>query len=271
MIEHSQTRLIHELATLVEAGLSPNQARELLREPLESFDGLAAKQLQLNWHLAADLGAPVVDTLRQLAANLENLAAQGRAQRLAYSTPKLTARLIAWLPVASLSLAQLLGLNPLGAIVSNFAALVSVLLGLGLMASAHNWTKKMIQKAKPSDDDAGQFVDAVAVAMLAGLPISAALVEARQRYVSVFEREPPTEVLNQINQTAEFTNRTGAASVTILRALATDLRRDHQQLASEKIEQLSIRLLLPIGLLVLPAFGLLTVVPIAFGFLSSAT
>jgi tight adherence protein B len=78
-------------------------------------------------------------------------------------------------------------------------------------------------------------------------------------------------VLDQINLTAEFTNRTGAAAVTILRALATDLRRDHQQLASEKIEQLSIRLLLPIGLLVLPAFGLLTVVPIAFGFLSSAT
>lgn len=271
MIEQSQTRLIHELATLIEAGLSPNQAREILREPLESFEGLAAKQLQLNWFLAAELGAPIVDTLRQLAANLEQLAQHGRAQHLAYSTPKLTARLIAWLPTAALTLAQLLGLNPFGAMVSNIAALVAVLLGLGLMALAHTWTKRLIEKAQPSDEDPGQFVDAVAVAMLAGLPINIAVTETKRRYVTVFEREPPIGVLDQINQTAEFTSRTGAAAVTILRALAVDLRRERHQLESEKIDQLSIRLLMPIGLLVLPAFGLLTVVPIAFGFLATAT
>jgi tight adherence protein B len=270
MAEPADSRLIQELATLIDAGLHPRQAREMLDEPLSRLAEPAKKQLQLNWQLAHDLGAPIVDTLQQLALNLDRLLGLSRAQQLAYSTPKLTAQLIYWLPLASLVLAQLLGLNPIGAIVSNFVALVSVLLGLGLLALAYFWTQKLIAAAKPASNDPGLFVDAVAVAMLAGLPISSALAEARHRYINVFSEEPPSQVVDQLHLTADFVSRTGAAAVKILRALASDLRNEQQQQSAEKIDRLGIRLLLPIGLAVLPAFGLLTVVPISFGFLSNS-
>lgn len=260
-------RLIYELATLVEAGLSPHQARNLLLEPIAQLKGEPAKQLELTWSLASELGAPIGQTLRQLAENLDGLSELGRSRQLAYATPRLTARLIAWLPLIALVVAQLLGLNPIGTIFSNLLAMLSVIFGLGAMALANFWSKRLIAKAEPSSSDPGLFADSVAVAMLAGLPINQAIAEARQRYIKVFESEPDSQALEQIELTAEFSNRTGAAAVIILRALAIQARRDAHQHASEKIEKLSIQLLMPIALAVLPAFALLTIVPISIGFI----
>jgi tight adherence protein B len=62
--------------------------------------------------------------------------------------------------------------------------------------------------------------------------------------------------------------QTGAATAEILREQANDNRSSFNFRQLEKAEAVSIKLLLPLGVLVLPAFALIAVVPMAISLLT---
>ena len=257
-------RQVRELANLISAGIPPALALQLTSVRLED-----SPELALHWSLASDLGAPIAASLNLLAKNLESNLQSRRKIQLAFETPRLTAKLIAWLPVAGIILAQLLGLNPLGAILSNALALISVLIGSSLLVAGNYWSKRLLAQSEPSLNDPGLYADGVAVALDAGLPPGVANKEVRARFSAHLGHEPQREKVEQAQQLLDLAIRTGASAVSLLRNLSAQLRRDQEFEQHDQISKLNIKLLLPIGVTILPAFGLLTIVPVAFGFLAN--
>lgn len=257
-------RQVRELANLISAGITPEQALRLTSAQLEE-----TPELGLHWALARDLGAPIAVSLNRLAEGLESNQQSQRNIHLAFETPRLTAKLIAWLPVAGIGLAQLLGLNPIGAVFSNTLALIAVLIGSALLFAGHYWSKRLLSDAKPTLTDPGLFSDCVALALDAGLPPSVAAREVRSKFQDHMGFQPPAECANQTQKLIDLAIQTGAGAASLLRNSSAQARRDQEFAQHDRISKLNIKLLLPIGVTILPAFGLLTIVPVAFGFLAN--
>lgn len=256
-------RQVRELANLISAGIPPVQALQLAPVQFEELP-----ELGLNWALARDLGAPIATSLNRLAEGLESNQQSYRRIHLAFETPRLTAKLIAWLPIAGLGLAQLLGLNPIGAVFRNALAFIAVLIGSALLAAGHYWTKRLLTNAQPTSTDPGLFSDCVALALDAGLPPSTATREVHAKFLAQMGYEPSVESAARTQKLIDLALKTGAGAASLLRNSSAQARRDQEFAQHDQISKLNIKLLLPIGVTILPAFGLLTIVPVAFGFLA---
>ncbi len=103
--------------------------------------------------------------------------------------------------------------------------------------------------AAASPGATGTELMAVAAAMAWGLDDDAAWRHAPDRW------EPARRSLT-------LAARSGVAPSPMLRAAASDLRREREALLQESTARLSVALVLPLGLAFLPAFVLTTVVPV---------
>jgi tight adherence protein B len=275
--DHHQVQKIRQISNLISAGINPALARELVQANVADADKNPNEksadvdiELELIWQLSSRLGAPIAGSLSHLADNRERQIQNEKQIQLAFSTPSMTAKLIGWLPLGSLVLAQAVGLNPLGAITQNLLVALAVLFGLALLAVARYWSNRILLAAKPNAKDPALYINCVAMAIEAGLP---PITAVRHLQTRLFDGSQDSELRVQaekVDSLLALSAKTGAAVVGLLRSLAELERKEKIHLDNEKIAKLNIKLLLPIGLAILPAFGLLTIVPVAFGFLGSS-
>ncbi|MGL4174347.1 MAG: type II secretion system F family protein [Actinomycetota bacterium] len=129
------------------------------------------------------------------------------------------------------------------------------------------------------------LLNLMAAALLTGLPISVALEEA----LKSCRREIPEHLLHAIRMMNSgvspsvacahltepwlplasalmITERTGAAIAPLLKAAAHDSQRAFHRETLIAIQGLTVRLVLPLGLTILPAFIFLAIIPIVAGF-----
>ena len=173
-----------------------------------------------------------------------------------------------WLPVLALILGQAVGMNPIGAIFHSPLGALSVSLGLGLMVAGRQWTRRLLGKALPPQHDPGAYLDCVLIGLQAGLPLNSAQVEATQEYHRVFEQPPEPRNFERLEYAAELSRSTGAAISQILISEADAFREQHKYLIANRISKLGVQLMIPLGVAVLPAFILLSIIPIAISLLS---
>jgi tight adherence protein B len=260
----SVAKSIRELATLIDAGLTPAKSFELVSPHLTALEDTAIGRLELIWKLTNRTGSPIGDTLGRLAKNLEQQQELEHKTAIAFATPAMTAKLIAWLPLVSLAIAQLIGLNPIQAVFTNLIAFISVLIGGCLLFIGNYWTKRMLAAAKPLDVDEGLAAELVAVSLEAGLSTQV----SRNQVIAALQLDPDSHRLVEIDSSIQLANRTGAAPAKILLAVADEVRRNKAFEDLSRITKLNVKLLLPIGVTTLPAFALLTLVPVGMSFVS---
>lgn len=112
------------------------------------------------------------------------------------------------------------------------------------------------QVASATPGDAGRELAAVAAAMAWGLDDDSAWANVPQRW------QPAQRAL-------VLAARGGVAPSELLSAAASDLRRDAVAQVELQTAQLSVQLVLPLGLAFLPAFVLTTVVPVVIALATS--
>jgi tight adherence protein B len=260
---------VRQVVALVGAGLPATQAKNMTREKINQFSPLQAQQFEFIWGLAFQIGGPITLALERLAEVFDRQQKNLSEIQLAFAGPQATARLVSWLPLAALALAQLVGMNPLGAITGSIAGLVSVLLGAGLLAVGQRWSKRLLEKADSKSLDPGAFIDAVLIGLQAGLPLRKSELAAKEHFKVVFQQAVTEREIAVIKSVAELARDSGAALTKILAAEADQLREQERYEISEKIARLGIRLMIPLGVAVLPAFILIAIVPIAISLLSN--
>jgi tight adherence protein B len=258
-----------QLAGLLKAGMSAQLAREEVKDQLGQLTVRQQSQLQTIWDLAMASGGPVSGSIESLGETFRKIARHERDVELTFAGPKATAKLVAWLPAASLLLAQLFGFGPLNAIMTNPLAFGCLVLGALLMVGGHRWSKSIIRKATPKLDDPGLFFDAVRFGMDAGMPLSVSIERATTAFEQQLDFVPDQSIFEKLARIGEL-NRTSGASISNLLEVEAAARREDQWFdESATLSKLSVKLMIPLGLVTLPAFVLSSIVPVAISLLSN--
>ena len=257
------------MSALLGAGLPPNEALRILEDEILQLPLEDRKQFDLVWELSAKLGGPILLALNRIADVFDRQDRNHREVQLAFAGPQATAKLVMWLPVLALVLGQAVGMNPIGAIFHSLLGAISVSLGLGLMVAGRQWTRRLLARAIPDSRDPGAFLDCVLIGLQAGLPLSSAQSQAAQHYELAFGEAPEKQNFERLENAAELSRSTGAAIGEILIAESDGFREQHRHEVATRISRLGVRLMIPLGVAVLPAFILLSIVPIAISLLSN--
>ena len=222
-------------------------------------DSAAAwRSLAAAWRVATQCGAPLAPALRGFAEGLRDREAARRDIRIALAGPQATARIVMVLPVVALLLGLLMGVD-LAATVATPIGAGAMIGGLVLVVLARRWMRRLLRAAEPPPPTVGLALDLLAVAAGGG-------GSPDDRKASPGVKFTDAEVLGRL---VHLSRAAGAPLGELARAEAAEARAVARAEARETAERLAVRLMLPLGACILPAFLLLGVVPMLIGLLSS--
>jgi tight adherence protein B len=241
-------------AAIPEAIVAAGTAHSVAREQ-DAWRGLA-----MAWAVATDAGAPLAPTLREFAGSLRDLAQAQREIDVALAAPRATARLLLALPVVGILFGVLLGFDTLGTLFTTPPGWFCLGLGSGLMFAASRWNRRLVARARPQELTPGLGFDLMAIAVSGGASIDRAARAVRD----VTDRFARAEVGDEpgIADTLGLSARAGVPAAELLRSGATERRRDELAKVQARAQALSVGLMIPLGVCVLPAFLVLSVVPL---------
>ena len=229
------------LAALVGAGVPLPEALRVL-EVDEVQDPLI--------RLALDVGAPLVPTLLFLD---EQLGQQEKTQaeiRQAQAIPLATRKLLLWLPAGTVVMSQLAGLGTVQGLLQPLG-LVALTLAIALLLLGAKISARMISRLQPPSNAARELL-ALHICLSAGM----GLQQVRRHLPKLSLRA---------EELIGFSAQTGAGLSSLL---LSEIAMSNQRASSESLTQakkLSVALLIPLAATTLPAFLLLTIVPMIIG------
>lgn len=220
------------------------------------------------WTMAEQAGAALSPALRGAATALRDRAESGRDVSTALAGPRATARLMAWLPLVGVAMAYMIGIDVVGTLAGGPLGWGVAVAGAALMAAGRGWTTRLVREASRAGPVAGTTHDLMTIALAGGMPAAG----ARRVVAAVRQRmglSPAGGDDSSVERVLRIAERAGAPAVELLAAEARQERRGARSEGRRRAEVLAVRLLLPLGLCVLPAFVLLGVVPVILAMLSS--
>lgn len=258
--EHAD--VMRRLNERIHTGTSASEA--MVAEPDEAWKLLAA-----TWHIAEHTGSPAATALERMSDALSRLESLRRRREVLLAGPKGSVLLIASLPFVAIIVGELLGIHVAAQLATPFGL---VLLGVGalLLTMGVAWGLAMIRAVQKRDHAAGCELDLMWIA-LAG---ASTPDRARRTVVETVDRFDVAWVnLDAFGERGEATMlldtaRTSGVRLRDLVTLEADTLRErtHRDLEREA-ERLAVRILIPLGLCVLPAFICIGVIPLLLGML----
>jgi tight adherence protein B len=272
----------HRLAVLLAAGVSPASAwrhagsvsvvgRRVaagadLGEAAAATTGLQRQAwlgLAAAWSVATDAGSPLAPALRGYALSLRELGEAERDARVALAGPVATARIVMVLPLVGILFGLALGFNTLATLTGTPVGWACLAVGGGLLLLAGRWNARLVRAARPTSATPGLACELMAIALAGGASLdrARAVVDGAVGRFGVQEEE--------VAEVLELSRAAGVPAAELLRSEARELRSTARAAAQERAAALSVRLMLPLGLCVLPAFLALGVVPLLVTVISS--
>lgn len=262
------------LAAGLRAGLTPERCLEVAgAQPSDERMRLSAGGLVgACWDVAIENGSAPGQLLGRLAEMLGSMALSMRQAEVAATGPRATIRLVLWLPAASLLMAQLAGIPAISVVLTTPVGWFLLLVGVGLLWAARRWLTHLVSAAQRMSWAAGLAPDLVAMVLRSsGSPAAAwNLVRAipAEGYLTTDAQARDAQCCTSaLDQADEW----GVPAASLLELRANMERRCGQHEREANIAALGVRVMLPLGVCVLPAFVVLAVVPTVLALLSSTT
>lgn len=221
------------------------------------------------WSVASHTGAPLAQSLHQLAGSQRALGQTQRDVAAALAGPRATSRLVMVLPFVGVLFGFALGFDTVHTMFATVPGAVCLAAGTLLMLFAWRWTSRLVKRAMPSDTAPGLSIELTAIAMASGSSIErarAAVEEALSR--CDIERGSATDA-SAIDSVLSLARAAGIPAGALLRSEAAQARRNARSAAQLVSASLATRLMLPLGICILPAFMLVGVAPLMLSVLSS--
>ncbi|WP_010205657.1 type II secretion system F family protein [Salinibacterium sp. PAMC 21357] len=234
-------------------------------ESLSSLDRQAWNSLAAAWSVAGHVGAPLAGALRTHARALRMLVHVQREVATALAAPVATARMVLALPAVGLVFGALLGFDTLGVLVLTPIGWGCLVIGGGLIVSAVRWNARLVRSATPTRAAPGLECELMAIAVSGG----GSIVKAQTVVSSALERFGLPSDGDHLDEVLQLSHEAGVPAAELLRAEADELRRAADADARAGAAALSVKLMLPLGLCVLPAFMVLGVLPLMVAVISS--
>jgi tight adherence protein B len=263
------------LAVLLEAGLSSTDAVDYTQryEGLTTSGAIPASPhafVVTIWNLVRQTGAPPAQLLRTCAEALEAAAENARVARVHLAGPRAATRLVMTLPVFALLGAVVTGYSPFSFLFLSPLGWGLLLVASGLVWLAAAWSARMVRGAQHWEWARGMSAEVMALLLRAG----SSTHHARE-WAELIARDYCTDSthsnaeLRQCDVYVSLAQSTGVSLSSLLRSVAQHERSAAREQAHERTEKLSVSLMLPLGLCILPAFIAVGVVPIVVSIISS--
>lgn len=217
------------------------------------------------WQVATAAGAPLAASLSQFAVGLRGLADAQRDTEVALAGPVATARLVMALPAVGVVFGMLLGFNTLGTLLTTAPGIACLVLGGALLIVGARWNRELVRRAQPADLLPGLQLELLSIAVSGGGSLDRAIESVSSALAAC--SLPPLN--DSADATLALSARAGVPARALLIAEADDARRQARAAAQAAAAVLAVKLMLPLGLCVLPAFMLLTVAPMVIAIVSS--
>lgn len=258
----SESIMLTKFAALLRSGVSIPKALNIIGEvPTNGEVGYLIRMAVLS-------GTAVSKELEQIAQLVANRERAKQRIKIAQASPRASAHLVIWLPLATLLLSQLLGIDIIGTVLAKPALLISLSIGVFLLTLARWISNRIIARTTPNANFLGSYLLGVAVASAAGLSMNQSQNLAAEIYQECFGQLPSELELKAMAEVSALVSHTGASVGDALRRQAENLQRELSTKSEIAIEKLQIKLLLPLGLAVLPAFIFIAVIPLMVSMVS---
>ncbi|MGW4927987.1 type II secretion system F family protein [Agromyces sp. NPDC004153] len=212
------------------------------------------------WEVAVESGAPLASGLRELAGALRDEAQLRREVGTALAGPVSSARLVLALPLIAVVFGAAFGFDTVGVLFGNPLGVACVGGGVLLLWAGRRWSRSLVARATSSEAERGLELELVAMALSGGAAVERARAIVREALASV--GGTAASVADDIDGVIAVAARAGAPVADLLRAEAARRRRSARADGAARAAALGVRLMLPLGVCVLPAFVLLGVVPL---------
>ncbi|CAN5401175.1 hypothetical protein BH10ACT6_BH10ACT6_15470 [soil metagenome] len=254
-------------AVVAQGGVGLEVAEQLLqaRGLAPTAERAAWSALAAAWWVAVESGAPLAPTLHRFAASLRELAQSLRDVEVALAGPLATSRIVLALPAVGLLFGALLGFDAPRILATTPAGWGCLVVGGALIVGGVRWNRRLVRSASENDPTPGLAFELLAVAVSGG----ASLERARSLVDSVLAEAELPHLDAAVDAVLAFSRSAGIPAAGLLHAEAQELRRRTRTRAQLRAAELGTRLLLPLGVCILPSFVALGVAPIVIAILSS--
>jgi len=212
-----------------------------------------ASELQKIQQICSSTGGPLAPALERFAKVVATREQTNEELQVAFASPNASSRLVMSLPILVLLGSAISGIPIVSTILSQPIAWVSMGLGIALFTFGKRWVSRILKAAKPTPSDPGSALEMIAIGLRAGMPLSMTKELANAQ----------TEELETMAQT------TGAPLADLLTDQAENLRLTQATKDRKRISNASVKVLWPLGLVILPAFVLTAIVPVGLAMLNS--
>ena len=264
----------------------PPRWRSLLtraRSPDAAAARASAASVVVACRFSHGLGAPLADVLDAIGDAIDDAQAVEEARRVASAGPLMSARVLAGLPLVGVAAALALGASPWGFYTSGTPGVVCASLGVLAWVAGVASCRRILARCRRADagggdTDAALACDLIASALACGASIPRALdaladacaqeplawTASSLRLGATWEQawEEAPAWADPLRDALEASWTAGTAPEGMLARCASWERRARLVDAKTRAEELSVRLVGPLGAFFLPAFLLLGIAPL---------
>lgn len=235
---------------MLAAGLPSQRVLDVLGPPPASVaDGGA---LRVAWAVCVQHGAALANVLIACAEASRDWERIARERASALAGPRATARLVSLLPIVALLLGALFGLNTLAVLLGSVLGWLCLLVGAALTLASLHWTARLVRRATVAEPAPGFNCELTAQLIASGVPAERAATEVDRAWPGGSSAR---------DAALQFSALTGMPPVRALRAEAAAERADAAGRSELLAAELGVKLTLPLGVCVLPAFVCWGVLP----------
>lgn len=278
-VAHPRSGLWERFDNLRAGRAAPVNPLARVRHPQAAAQAL--RGMLIATQVATQVGAPLAEILNRVADGIAATLEAAAKRHTAQVGPKATARLLGVLPLAALGMAQFIGVDVLDMAFRGGINTWVFVIGLGLMVVGNLWSTAMIRRAMGSSTpglDPTLAMDIIAACQQNGVSLTSTL-----QAVSVASEEADLAVVARMlllgadwdeawaQADAKWVDlasvlqpawEEGASPVPLLVRGASRTRTAEIHRAVDAAERLGVRLMIPLGVCLLPAFFALGIVPV---------
>lgn len=223
------------------------------------------------WSLAQQSGAPVALMLERIADALISLDRLRERRSVLLAGPRATIRLVGALPIVALLMGALLGFDPLGVLLSAAGAVLAAVGGLLLLLGVR-WANFLTARLAAAEWVAGVECELCWVALSGGASQQVALrrvADEVDRFGVDWVRLSVLRSDGSVAEVLQLATAHGTPAGPMLLSEASAARMRALSELERQAERLAVRVLLPIGVCILPSFIVLGVLPVLLAVMGS--
>lgn len=243
----SEARTLRQYAELIRAG-------HQIDLNFDQFSRQNSQDIKRLLEITNRAGGPIAKTIDRLAKVISARDQMLRDLDLAVAGPKASSRLVTALPALVFLGSGIAGIPIFRTLAKPSLVWASLLLGAIIYWLGNRWTNRLLRSAMPSKLDPGIELEALAIALQAGLPLSVAAELAE---------------VQELGELQALSLGNGIALADLVTERAENLRLEQFNSDRLKIQKTSVSILWPLGLTVLPAFILIAIIPVGAALVQS--